>query len=81
MTKEGGNFARDITNRQSEVNVWQELPRMIMGRSTHTLPAILKLLDSALFPPENAEWAESTKERLQDELLVCIWCSACSRPF
>ncbi|XP_026290083.1 fatty-acid amide hydrolase 2 isoform X1 [Frankliniella occidentalis] len=69
MTKEGGNFARDITNRQSEVNVWQELPRMLLGQSTHTLPALLKLLDTAIFPAENSEWAESTKARLQDELM------------
>lgn len=69
MTKEGGNFARDVTNRQSEVNVWAELLRMVVGQSTHTLPVILKLLDTAIFPPENAEWAESTKEKLQDELM------------
>lgn len=69
MTKEGGNFARDITNRQSEVNVWKELPKLITGCSDHTLPAMLKLLDSAVFPPENSEWAENTKARLQDELL------------
>lgn len=72
MTKEGGNFARDITNRQSEVNVWKELPKLITGCSDHTLPAMLKLLDTAVFPPENSEWAESTKARLQDELLVSI---------
>lgn len=70
MTKEGGNFARDITNRQSEVNVWTEVPKWLIGSSDHTLPALLKLLDGAVFPPENAEWAESTKERLQDELMV-----------
>lgn len=69
MTKEGGNFAKDITNRQSEVNVWTELPKMLLGCSNHTLPAMLKLLDGAVFPPENAEWAENTKKRLEDELM------------
>ena len=69
MTKEGGNFARDITNREGEVNVWTELPRMLIGCSNHTLPALMKLLDGAIFPPENQEWAESTKNKLQDELM------------
>ena len=70
MTKEGGNFARDITNREGEANVWKELPKMLIGCSSHTLPAMLKLLDEAVFPPENVEWAESTKNKLQDELMV-----------
>lgn len=70
MTKEGADFARDITNREGRVNVWTEVPKMLIGCSTHTLPAMLKLLDEAVFPAENAEWAESTKNKLQDELMV-----------
>uniref|UniRef100_A0A1B6LTD9 Amidase domain-containing protein n=1 Tax=Graphocephala atropunctata TaxID=36148 RepID=A0A1B6LTD9_9HEMI len=69
MSKEPGNFAFDLGNRKHEVSVLMELPKMLMGQSQYTLPALLKLLESAVFPPVPAEWAEEETAKLRQALI------------
>lgn len=69
MSKEPLNFALDLGNGESEVRLISEIPKLLIGQCQHTLPAILKLVESEIFPPVNAKWAEEETEQLRKELL------------
>ncbi|XP_046674417.1 fatty-acid amide hydrolase 2-like isoform X4 [Homalodisca vitripennis] len=69
MSKEPGNFAFDLGNKKHEVSWLMELPKMLMGQSQHTLPAMLKLLETAVFPPVPAKWAEEETTKLREALI------------
>lgn len=47
-----------------------EIPKMLIGKSEYTLPAILKILEEAVFPPVPTEWAEDLTDSLRQALLV-----------
>lgn len=54
---------------QTRVSVWLEVPKVIVGRSNHTLAAVLKLIDMQL-PKVNATWAIAETEKLSNEISV-----------
>jgi hypothetical protein len=58
---------------QGRVSVWKELPKKLLGQSDFTLAAVVHLIDHDILPQENAEWAESTTERLLSEILVSYY--------
>lgn len=64
MTKEGTQFGFDVGNREKEVTLKSELPKFLMGRSDHTLPILLRLIDLNVFPVTNVRWAETTTQEL-----------------
>ncbi|BES87438.1 Amidase [Nesidiocoris tenuis] len=67
MTKEDCNFGFDVGNREKEVTLTEELPKFLVGKSNHTLPVIMRLLDLNLLPQTNVEWAEKeTSQLLRD---------------
>lgn len=49
--------------------MWLEVPKLIVGRSNHTLAAVLKLIDMKL-PKVNATWADAETETLSNEISV-----------
>jgi hypothetical protein len=55
---------------QGAVSVWKELSKKLLGQSDFTFASITNLLNRVVLPQENAEWAESTTERLRSEILV-----------
>jgi len=55
---------------QGAVSVWKELPKKLLGQSDFTFASIMNLINRVVLPQENAEWAESTTERLRSEILV-----------
>jgi len=55
---------------QGAISVWKELPKKLLGQSDFTFASIMNLVNRVILPQENAEWAESTTERLQSEILV-----------
>lgn len=57
---------------QQEVSVWLELPKMLLGQSEYTLPAMLKLLESSVFPAVPPQWAEETTTKLRNSLIVSL---------
>lgn len=51
--------------------MWLEVPKTIVGRSNHTLAAILKLIDLKL-PKVNATWANAETEKLSNDISVIV---------
>ncbi|KAK6626656.1 hypothetical protein RUM44_009132 [Polyplax serrata] len=79
MTKEAYQFDNELGNRERKVNLWEELPKLLIGKCEFTLAAIFKLIDCKL-PKENKEWAEATTAKLKktvndllgkDGILLC----------
>lgn len=52
--------------------MWLEVPKIILGRSNHTLAAVLKLIDMEL-PKVNSTWAKAETEKLSNEISVNIF--------
>lgn len=71
MTKEESDFAATLGNNQTKVSVWLEIPKIILGRSDHTLAAVLKLIDMQL-PKVNAVWANAETEKLSNEISTLL---------
>ncbi|CAG4951309.1 unnamed protein product [Colias eurytheme] len=69
MTKETEVFAKMLTNNTGEVNGVCELGKKIIGQSSYTLAAILKLIDDQVLPAVNREWAEKLTGELKTDLL------------
>lgn len=57
---------------QREVSLVTELPKMVMGQSEFTLPSMLKILETVLFPAVPARWAEEQTEKLRADILVSL---------
>jgi hypothetical protein len=55
---------------QGTVSVWKELPKKLLGQSDFTFASMMNLVNRYILPQENAEWAESTTERLLSQILV-----------
>lgn len=68
MSRESNNFAHDITNAQEEANAFVEVPKKIIGRSSYTLAAVLKLVDLHL-PLPLSSWAEQETENLKNQIV------------
>lgn len=51
--------------------MWLEVPKIILGRSSHTLAAVLKLIDLEL-PKVNKVWAIAETEKLSNEISVIM---------
>lgn len=49
--------------------MWTEVPKKLLGRSNHTLAAVLKLIDMQL-PQVNKTWANAETEKLSNEISV-----------
>ncbi|KAI5701575.1 hypothetical protein M8J76_015873 [Diaphorina citri] len=67
MTKEPGNFARDLVNQEGEASWWRETIKIFLGMSDHTLPAIMKLIDMHLPLPKD-DWAQEQTDKLRKKL-------------
>lgn len=52
--------------------MWLEIPKIILGRSNHTLAAVLKLIDMQL-PKVNKTWAIAETEKLSNEISVIVY--------
>lgn len=52
--------------------MWLEIPKIIFGRSNHTLAAVLKLIDMQL-PKVNKTWAIAETEKLSNEISVIMF--------
>ncbi|XP_075238348.1 fatty-acid amide hydrolase 2 isoform X2 [Lycorma delicatula] len=72
MTKETDNFAFDLSNREKEVTLWTEVPRLLTGCTQFTLPPLLRLVDLNVFKPVNKNWAEEKTKELKNELLEVL---------
>ncbi|CAH1407241.1 unnamed protein product [Nezara viridula] len=72
MSLEPSNFALDLGNRQKEVSLWSELPKMLLFQSKHTLPAIMRLMDLNLLPPTDPIWAEKERDTLKKQILELL---------
>lgn len=69
MSKEGVNFAHELTNRHKEANVFVEFPKKFIGMCDYTLAALFKLADDVL-PKEKQQWAEDTTKSLRNKMLT-----------
>lgn len=67
MSKEPGNFARDLVNDEGEASWWREVIKIFLGMSQHTIPGILKLIDTHLPLPKD-EWAQEETDKLKKKL-------------
>lgn len=67
MSKEEGNFARDLVNQEGEAVWWREVIKTLTFTSDHTLPAIIKLVDMQLPFPKDS-WAQDETEKLKKKL-------------
>ncbi|XP_008187748.1 fatty-acid amide hydrolase 2-A [Acyrthosiphon pisum] len=71
MTKEESDFCATLGNNQTRVSVWSEILKTIVGRSNHSLAAVLKLIDLQL-PKVNAVWADAEIEKLSNEISTLL---------
>ncbi|XP_050525931.1 fatty-acid amide hydrolase 2-A [Daktulosphaira vitifoliae] len=69
--EEDSDFPGALGNQETRVSVWQEVPKLIVGQSNHTLAAILKLIDLEL-PKVNETWAKAETEKLSEELTTLL---------
>ncbi|XP_050424610.1 fatty-acid amide hydrolase 2-A [Adelges cooleyi] len=69
--EEDSDFPGALGNLETRISVWQEVPKLIVGQSKHTLAAILKLIDLEL-PKVNEIWAEAETEKLSKELSTLL---------
>ncbi|KAL1109907.1 hypothetical protein AAG570_014141, partial [Ranatra chinensis] len=72
MSKEPGNFAMDLGNRESEVSLTKEIPKLFLKTSQFTLPPILRLLDLKVLPPTDPVWAEQQTEKLKSDIIELL---------
>lgn len=68
MSKELNNFAKDLANQEEPRSAFIELPKKLVGKSDHTLAAILKLVDQHL-PLPKASWAEEETATLRNDII------------
>ncbi|RZF36878.1 hypothetical protein LSTR_LSTR004566 [Laodelphax striatellus] len=68
MTKEEGNFAFDLGNRERTISLWSELPFLLTGSTQFTLPSLMRLWDMKM-PKTDKKWAERETSKLLKQLL------------
>ncbi|XP_073992205.1 fatty-acid amide hydrolase 2 [Rhodnius prolixus] len=72
MSKEPTNFAKDLGNREKEVSLVTEIPKLLIGQCNFTLPSIMRLIDLHILPPTKASWAEKETAELREELIEML---------
>ncbi|XP_046396859.1 fatty-acid amide hydrolase 2-like [Ischnura elegans] len=71
ISQEPEKFARELADREGEINVWTELPKKILGMSDFSLPAMYRLVDDKL-PKVNEKWARETTAALLNEVTTLL---------
>ncbi|CAK1586700.1 unnamed protein product [Parnassius mnemosyne] len=72
MSKEAESFSKLLTNNQGQANALVELVKKLIGFSTYTFAAILKLLDDQVLPAVDKDWAERTTKEMKDDLIKLL---------
>ncbi|CAK1550378.1 unnamed protein product [Leptosia nina] len=72
MTKESDCFAKLLLDNAGEANGLTELGKKLLGTSSFTLAAVIKLLDDQVLPPVDKEWADKLTLPLKDDLTTAL---------